>query len=70
MKKLIALFAIFSMVFGLIAFQCSSTELTSAKLYIQQKNFDRALDVLQKEVEKNPQSDEGFYLLGYIHICK
>jgi len=41
------------------AFQCSSTELTSAKLYIQQKNYDKALDVLQKEVAKNPKSDEG-----------
>ena len=26
-------------------FQCSSTELTSARLYIQQKNFDKAIDV-------------------------
>jgi tetratricopeptide (TPR) repeat protein len=48
------------------AFQCSSTELTSAKLYIQQKNYDKALDVLQKEVAKNPQSDEGWYLLGTV----
>lgn len=48
-------------------FQCSSTELTSAKLYIQQKNLDKALESLEKEVAKNPKSDEGFYLLGYIH---
>ena len=46
-------------------FQCSSTELTSARLYIQQKNFDKAIDVLVKDVEKNPKSDEGWYLLGY-----
>ncbi len=48
-------------------FQCSSTELTSAKLYIQQKNMDKALESLEKEVAKNPKSDEGFYLMGYIH---
>lgn len=48
-------------------FQCASTELTSAKLYIQQKNFDKALDVLKKEVEKNPGSDEGWYLLGVVY---
>lgn len=48
-------------------FQCSSTELTSAKLYIQQKNLDKALESLEKEVAKNPKSDEGFYLMGYIH---
>jgi tetratricopeptide (TPR) repeat protein len=48
-------------------FQCSSTEITSAKLYIQQKNYDKALDALKKEVDKNPKSDEGWYLLGVVH---
>ncbi len=47
-------------------FQCSSTELTSAKLYIQQKNYDKAIEALQKEVQKNPKSDEGYYLLGVV----
>jgi tetratricopeptide (TPR) repeat protein len=51
----------------LSAFQCSSTELTSAKLYIQQKNYPKAIEALKKEVEKNPQSDEGYYLLGVIY---
>ncbi|MCH7772975.1 MAG: tetratricopeptide repeat protein [Bacteroidetes bacterium] len=51
----------------LSGFQCSSTELTSARLYIQQKNFDKAIDVLVKDVEKNPKSDEGWYLLGYAY---
>ncbi len=50
-----------------VGFQCSSTEMTSAKLYIQQKNYDKALGVLQKEVQKNPQSAEGFYYLGYVY---
>ena len=49
------------------AFQCSSTELTSAKLYIQQKNYDKALEVLKQEVKKNPKSDEGYYLLGMVY---
>ena len=48
-------------------FQCSSTELTSAKLYIQQKNYDKALNTLHKEVAKNPKSDEGWYLLGNVY---
>ena len=47
-------------------FQCGSTEITSAKLYIQQKNYDKAIEVLQKEITKNPKSDEGYYLLGYV----
>lgn len=48
-------------------FQCSSTELTSAKLYIDQENFDKALEMLQKDVTKNPKSDEGYYLMGHVY---
>lgn len=50
-----------------LGFQCASTELTSAKLYIQQKNWDKALETLQSEVSKNPQSDEGYYLMGTVY---
>jgi tetratricopeptide (TPR) repeat protein len=53
--------------FTFMGYQCSSTELTSAKLYIQQKNYDKAIESLEKEVQKNPQSDEGYYLLGYVY---
>ena len=64
---------LYTLVFILIAgmafvgFDCSSTEMTSAKLYIQQKNYDKALESLQKEVAKNPQSAEGYYYLGYVY---
>jgi len=50
-----------------LGFQCASTELTSAKLYIQQKNWDKALESLQADVAKNPQSDEGYYLMGTVY---
>ena len=64
-SKIIVITALFlGMLFT--GFQCASTELTSAKLYIQQKNYDKALEVLKKDVEKNPQSDEGYYLMGVI----
>ena len=48
-------------------YQCASTELTSARLYIQQKNYERALEVLQEDVSKNPKSDEGYFLLGVVY---
>jgi len=51
----------------LSGFQCSTTELTSARLYIQQKNYDKAIATLQKEVQKNPASDEGWYLMGNVY---
>lgn len=63
-KLFVVAFLMLSMLF--VGYQCGSTEITSAKLYIQQKNFDKAIDVLQKEVTKNPKSDEGYYLLGYV----
>ncbi len=67
MKKIFSLIFILSMVFGLSAYQCSSTELTSARLYIQQKNYPKAKEVLLKEIKKNPKSDEGYYLLGFVN---
>lgn len=67
MKKALSFLVIIGMVLGISAFQCASTELTSAKLYIQQKNLDKAKETLQTEVSKNPKSDEGFYLLGYVY---
>ncbi len=62
------LFTIVILFIGLAVtgFQCASTELTSAKLYIQQKNYPKAIASLKKEVEKNPKSDEGYYLLGLV----
>ena len=66
MKRALSIILLLSMVIGFSAFQCSSTELTSAKLYIQQNNLDKAYESLQNEVKKNPKSDEGFYLLGYV----
>ncbi len=63
------LFIVISFIIGMVltGFQCSSTELTSAKLYIDQDNFDKALEMLQKDVEKNPKSDEGYFLMGHVY---
>ncbi len=61
------LFTILSLSIIFSGYQCASTELSSAKLYIQQKNYDKALASLQQEVQKNPQSDEGNYLLGVVY---
>lgn len=66
MRKALSFLIIIGMAFSFTAFQCSSTELTSAKLYIQQKNYDKAIESLEKDVSKNPKSDEGYYLLGYV----
>lgn len=66
MKKLFLLTSLLAMVLGMMAFQCSSTELTSAKMYLNNNNTEKAKESLLKEVEKNPASEEAYYLLGYI----
>lgn len=64
-KLLVIAFLMLSMVF--VGYQCGSTEITSAKLYISQKNWDKALEVLEKEVVKNPKSIEGYYWMGEVY---
>lgn len=67
MKRSLVFSLLISMSMMFTAFQCSSTELTSAKLYHQQKNYPKAMEALNKEIAKNPKSDEGYYLKGVIH---
>lgn len=45
-------------------FQCGSTEMTSAKLYIQNGDWANAEKSLSREVDKNPKNGEAWYLLG------
>lgn len=67
MKKAVIYLSIVAMAMGFMAFQCASPELTGAKLYLNQKQYDKAKEALLKEVEKNPKSDEGWYMLGYLY---
>ncbi len=47
-------------------FQCGSAELTSAKLYINQKNYAKAEESLLKEIAKNDKNEEAWFLLGQV----
>jgi len=67
MKKVLIGLSILSMFLGFTAFECASAELTGAKMYLQQKQYDKAKETLLKEVEKNPKSDEGWFLLGGLY---
>ena len=62
------LFIIAALLYGFatVGFQCSSAELTSARLYMQRQDWPNAAKSLQKEVEKNPQDAEAWYLLGRV----
>jgi tetratricopeptide (TPR) repeat protein len=67
MKKVFIYLSLLSMVVGFMAFDCSSAQLTGAKLYIQQKQYDKAKEALRIEVEKNPLDDEAWFLLGSLY---
>lgn len=41
-----------------------SMEMTSAKLYIQQNEWDKAIDFLQQALQKKPENAEAHYLLA------
>ena len=49
-----------------LGFQCSSSELTSARLYIQRSEWENAIKSLEQEVAKNPQNEEAWFLLGEV----
>ncbi len=46
-------------------FQCASSEMTSAKLYISRTDWASAEKSLLIEVEKNPTNGEAWWLLGH-----
>ncbi|MFA8342090.1 MAG: tetratricopeptide repeat protein [Rhodothermaceae bacterium] len=64
MKRLLSVLVVISMALGITAFECASKEMTSAKMYINQKKNDKAIQSLEEEIAKNPKNDEAFYLLG------
>jgi tetratricopeptide (TPR) repeat protein len=70
MKRYFPLFVllILTAYFSTTGFQCGSTELTSARLYIQQKQMQKAEESLMREVQKNPKNEEAWFLLGQVRM--
>jgi len=68
MKRVVIVLSVVSMVFGFLAFDCSSSEMNAAKMYMAEnvKNYAKAKDQLNAEIAKNPKSEEAYYLLGQI----
>ena len=60
MKKIT--YTIMIMIFYFVG--CTSEELTSARLYIQQKNWEKAEEYLLKAMEVEPENPEIYYSLG------
>jgi tetratricopeptide (TPR) repeat protein len=47
-------------------FQCGSAEVTTAKLAMQQQQWDKAEASLLKEVTKNDKNEEAWFMLGQV----
>jgi tetratricopeptide (TPR) repeat protein len=62
----LALLALIVFYFASTGYQCGSAETTSAKLYMQQKNWAKAEESLLKEVVKNEKNEEAQFLLGQV----
>lgn len=62
---LTSLFVAIVLVFS-VGFQCGTTEMTSARLYIQKSDWDNAIRNLESELAKNPTNEEAWYLLGRV----
>ena len=54
--------------FSTTGFQCGSAELTSAKLYMSQKQWQKAEESLMKELQKNDKNEEAWYSLGQVRL--
>ena len=54
--------------FSLTGFQCGSAEVTSAKLYMQQQQWAKAEESLQREIAKDPNNEEAWFLLGQTRL--
>jgi tetratricopeptide (TPR) repeat protein len=70
MKRLlpIVMLAIAFVYVSTTAFQCGSAELTSAKLYMSQKQYQKAEEALLKSVTKNDKDEEAWFLLGQVRL--
>jgi predicted Zn-dependent protease len=69
-RVLAVMIAVIAVSFAFVGFQCSSAELTSAKLYMQHSEWDKAEEQLQKDLANNPQDEEAWYLLGRVRAEK
>jgi tetratricopeptide (TPR) repeat protein len=51
-------------------FQCSSRELTTAKVAFANKDYDKAIDFAQQEITKNPNNGEAYMLIADAYLMK
>ncbi len=66
------LLIVFFIAFSLLvqSFQCASPEMTSAKIALKNRDFEKAEANLEKELQNNPTNGEAYILLAEIKMMK
>lgn len=64
----VLLLAVIAIFLSTTAFQCGSAEMTTAKLAMQQKQWEKAEESLVKELSKNDKNEEAWFLLGQVRL--
>ena len=63
-SKSFLLLLTFSIVGIVLISGCSNPEVTAAKVYMQQNNYEKAIERSLKAVEQNPSDAEAYFILG------
>lgn len=70
MKKASIFFGV-ALLCGIILFtNCQQTAVTSAKVYMQQTNWDKAIEQCQLAIEQKPNDAEAYFILGKAYGMK
>lgn len=67
MRNIVVVLAAATIYMALSGFDCASTEMTTARVALQQKDLQKAEESLKKEVAARPQNSEAWMLLGEIY---
>ena len=65
MRKIVWFLSVLGLLLVLFFTACESPEFTSAKLYVQQNNLDKAEEFFIKAMEKEPMNSQIPFMLGY-----
>ena len=64
MKKVSILFVALLLGSIILFTHCQQTEITSAKVYMNQSNYDKVIELCNTAIEKVPENPEAYYVMG------
>jgi len=67
MRKTFVALSVVTLFMALTGFDCASTEMTTAKVAMQSKDYKKAEEYLKKETAARPQNGEAWVLLGDLY---